>query len=327
MRAEGRLEDSYSSYVALKYYQDSIYKELYKNEIANQRENYRIDQLTLENSRTRAKISMILDVTSVLLFVVCLLSYYYLKNNSRKLARSQKELEKAKLLAETSIRNKSLLLSNMSHEIRTPLNALVGFSAILSSGEEDVETRKQCHEIIRLNSELLLKLINDIVGISCFDLTEMKFRIATHDIVATCRNVVETLQQIKHTAAEISFETDLTSLEIQTDNNRLQQVLINLLVNATKFTHKGSIVLHLEEEKGIARFSVTDTGCGIPREKQAHIFERFEKLDEKKQGTGLGLSICRLILERLGGRIWIDSEYTGGARFIFTHPLKQEDNR
>ncbi len=102
-----------------------------------------------------------------------------------------------------------------------------------------------------------------------------------------------------------------------------RQVLINLLVNAVKFTKEGSVVLKLEKANdGTALFSVADTGCGIPKEKQKLIFERFEKLNEFVQGTGLGLSICRLIVTFVGGKIWIDGDYTRGARFCFTHPLK-----
>ncbi|MCD8184088.1 MAG: ATP-binding protein [Bacteroides sp.] len=136
------------------------------------------------------------------------------------------------------------------------------------------------------------------------------------------------MEGIKQTQAEISFESSLPTLEIETDTMRLHQVLINILVNATKFTKEGSIVLSLEQnERGMAQFAVTDTGCGIPPEKQGKIFERFERVNEKAQGAGLGLSICQLIITRLGGDIWIDPKYTDGCRFVFTHPLKQEEKK
>lgn len=238
---------------------------------------------------------------------------------------SKNELQKAKSMAEESIRNKSLFLSNMSHEIKTPLNALAGFSEVLTTPGIDEATRVQCNDVIQLNSELLLKLINDVVDISCLDVANMKFSITTHEVVALCRNVVKMLDNIKQTSADIRFETELTSLEIETDQGRLQQMLVNLLVNATKFTKEGSITLALRlDEQGFAEFSVTDTGCGIPLERQSTIFGRFEKLNEGVQGTGLGLSICKLIIKRLGGEIWVDSGYTAGARFVFIHPLKQE---
>ena len=112
-------------------------------------------------------------------------------------------------------------------------------------------------------------------------------------------------------------------LIVKTTDAVLLQVLINLLVNATKFTKEGSIVLKLEmSDRNTAFFSVTDTGCGIPLEKQELIFERFEKLNDFAQGSGLGLSICKLIVTYMKGRLWVDSNYTQGARFCFTHPLK-----
>ena len=127
---------------------------------------------------------------------------------------------------------------------------------------------------------------------------------------------------MKQTHAGVSFITSLDKLTLRTDESRLQQVLINLLINATKFTTEGNITLTLEKEsETMALFTVTDTGCGIPPEKQNQIFNRFEKLNEGAQGTGLGLSICQLIIEQIGGKIWIDPEYTGGARFRFTHPI------
>lgn len=150
----------------------------------------------------------------------------------------------------------------------------------------------------------------------------MKFNFGHYDAVTVCNNVIDTVNKVKQTQAEVRFDTSLDSLKIYTDDSRLQQLLINLLINATKFTPQGSIILGLElQSEEFALFSVTDTGCGIPLEKQSKIFNRFEKLNEGAQGTGLGLSICQLIIERIGGKIWIDSTYTDGCRFYFTHPI------
>ena len=236
---------------------------------------------------------------------------------------SKRKLQKAEKAVENSIRNKSLFISNMSHEIRTPLNALSGFSDVLTTPGIDEETRKQCNDIIQLNSRLLLNLVNDVVDISCLDVTNMKFNLKQCNAVNLCEGIIQTLEGIKQTQAEIFFRTELPSLEIETDTLRLHQVLINILVNATKFTKEGSIILQLEQnEEGMAQFSITDTGCGIPLEKQGLIFERFEKLNDFAQGSGLGLSICQMIVTYMRGRIWVDSNYTQGARFCFTHPLK-----
>ena len=161
----------------------------------------------------------------------------------------------------------------------------------------------------------------------------MQFKFNECDIVALCRNVIDMVEKIKQTQAEVRFSTSLSSLKLTTDSARLQQVLINLLINATKFTAQGTITLELvKQTEDTALFSVSDTGCGISKENQNKIFNRFEKLDENAKGTGLGLSICQLIIEQLGGKIWIDPDYDKGARFLFTHPIchaqiKKEETR
>lgn len=292
------------------------------------REQYSIDELDLQNGMQQKKIWKLVFITILCLVVLLFVGLLYLRRAERKLLFSREELQKAKRLAEESVRNKSVFLSNMSHEIKTPLNALAGFSEILITPGIDDEVRAQCNDVIRLNSDLLLHLVNDVVDVSCLDVANMRFSVVPHEVVALCRNVVEMLRNIKQTSAEMIFETELSALEMETDPCRLQQVLINLLVNATKFTKEGYITLTLRiNEAGVPEFMVTDTGCGIPLENQEAVFGRFEKLNEGIQGTGLGLSICKLIINRMGGDIRVDSTYSKGARFIFTHPLKQEENR
>ena len=322
---EEEYEDAAHLYSKMIVIGDSLFRVYTGERVEDMRKDYPIDELELQNSIQQKRILQ-LSFIIILFFAVSLLGgFFYLKKVGKKLLHSKDELQKAKFLAEESIRNKSLFLSNMSHEIKTPLNALAGFSEVLTTPGIDEATRTQCNDVIQLNSELLLKLINDVVDISCLDVANMKFSITAHEIVTLCRNVVKMLDNIKQTSADIRFETELASLEIETDQGRLQQMLVNLLVNATKFTKEGSITLALRlDEKGFAEFSVTDTGCGIPLERQSTIFGRFEKLNEGVQGTGLGLSICKLIIKRLGGEIWVDSGYTAGARFVFIHPLKQE---
>ena len=164
----------------------------------------------------------------------------------------------------------------------------------------------------------MLKLINDILDFSDFENDNITFNIRTHDAVKLCNEVVETVMASRKLEVEMRFDTDLSVLMLDTDDARLRQVLINLLVNAAKFTEQGSIVLELKmADAGTALFSVTDTGCGIPPEKQHLIFERFEKLNDFVQGSGLGLSICQLIVKYMNGKLWVDSGYTRGARFLF----------
>lgn len=305
---------------------DSTYKEINSLQMGDLRKTYSMDQLELESNILQNRLLNLMSIVIITLIVLSAGCFFYLKKQFCRLRHSQEALQEAKEVLEESFRNKSLLLSNMSHEIRTPLNALSGFSDVLTTPGIDEATRMQCNEIIQMNSSLLLNLVNDVVDISCLDLKNMQFQFKTIDATVLCQSVISTLDGIKQTQADIRFETSVVTLEIETDAVRLQQILINLLVNATKFTKTGIITLRLEEEEGegMARFSVTDTGCGIPPEQQGRIFGRFEKLNEKAQGTGLGLSICRLIIKRLGGDIWLDSDYTTGARFVFTHPCRRE---
>lgn len=257
---------------------------------------------------------------------VSLYFYYHTKKLKDELQESESALREAKDRAEESSRLKSTFLANMSHEIRTPLNAIVGFSDVLASGGTSVDEQQGYVDIIKTNSDLLLRLINDILDVSRLEADRVTFTIEKCDVVPLCQQVLASVSQARKSENEFIFECDRESVDLRTDTQRLQQVIINLLSNADKFTRNGKITLKLEvdDEKRVATFSVSDTGTGIPLEKQKQVFERFEKLNEYVQGTGLGLSICKLTVEKWGGEIWVDSGYTDGARFVFTHPFEIE---
>lgn len=303
---------------------DTLASQSYIRQINTIKAKYQVDKAeTASNNEYNKIITSILVGTMALVTLFVLLAIL-LKRQREKVKLSTQKLATSRINAENAMRAKSVFLSNMSHEIRTPLNALSGFSSLLTEEGLDDETRRQCNEVIQQNSELLLKLINDVIDLSSLEFGKLQFCIAQHDAVSICRNVIDTVNKVKQTQAELTFTTELEEMPIETDYSRLQQVLINLLINATKFTPQGSIVLKLEKETDdTVLFTVTDTGCGIPKDKQANIFQRFEKLNENAQGSGLGLSICQLIIEHIGGQIWIDSEYAEGSRFCFTHPISQ----
>lgn len=320
----GEDADACLIYAKINYLTDSLNSSRYSEQITALHTAYWVDKMAIENLTAHNKLfrSIILYAIAAVLGIGILI-FFTLRRNSQ-LEKSRKKLEEMREVASDSIRSKSLFLSNMSHELRTPLNAIVGFSDILTETDDiDAETKQLCGDSIKQNSELLMKLIDDIVDFSDLNGAKIKFTVEKCDAVSLCRNVVQTVVNVKKTAAEVIFSTDLSNLTLNTDKGRLQQVLINLLINATKFTPEGTITLtlHIDPATNMATFAVEDTGCGIPPEKQARIFERFEKLHDNIQGAGLGLSICQLIVKQMGGRIWIDSEYTGGARFVFTHPL------
>ena len=238
---------------------------------------------------------------------------------SRK--KMEMELVSAKDRAEESNRLKSAFLANMSHEIRTPLNAIVGFSNILSNTDK-VEEKQEYATIIENNNELLLQLINDILDISKIEAGTLEFNYTDFNL----NNMMHELEhmfrlRVEGRPIEVSCEISLPFCHIHSEKNRLMQVLTNMLVNAVKFTQRGSIRLgYRQQEDGMLYFYVSDTGCGIPNDKKETVFGRFIKLNSFQQGTGLGLSICETIVTKLGGRIGVDSEEGVGSTFWFTTP-------
>ena len=321
----GNKEEAYGQYGKVFSYIKTSFEKNYPEEIDRLCTRFQADQLAYQNERDRI-VSMRFYLAGIIVSVLFLIFLLVLGwKKIFRLKRSQMRQEAMKEKAVQAIQRKNMFLSNMSHEVRTPLNAIVGFSAVLTDEDEsfDDESRREFSEIIKVNSFQLLKLINDILDFSDFDNDNITFNIRTHDAVKLCNEVVETVMASRKLEVEMRFDTDLSVLMLDTDDARLRQVLINLLVNAAKFTEQGSIVLELKmADAGTALFSVTDTGCGIPPEKQHLIFERFEKLNDFVQGSGLGLSICQLIVKYMNGKLWVDSGYTRGARFCFTHPLK-----
>lgn len=238
-------------------------------------------------------------------------------------ARKQMELalRDAKEHAEESNRLKSAFLANMSHEIRTPLNAIVGFSNILASTETEEEKRKYIN-IIENNNTLLLQLISDILDLSKIESGSMEFVYSEFDLNALMRGLKQTsCLRLTSAAVEIKFDEYLPDCCIRSEKNRLTQVITNLLNNAIKFTKEGTIRFgyHLLEKDSLY-FYVSDTGCGIDADKKDTVFERFVKLNNFAQGTGLGLSICKTIVERMGGKIGVESEVGQGTTFWFTIP-------
>ncbi|MEG1621918.1 MAG: ATP-binding protein [Alistipes sp.] len=242
----------------------------------------------------------------------------------RELEHREGELIIAKAKAEESDMLKSAFLANMSHEIRTPLNAIVGFSSLMQDEELTKEDRSEYCSIVVSNSEMLLTLLNDILDISRLESGKIKLAYAQTDIVQVCQHAILTTHHTRPPKVPLIFTPPCSSYLLYTDAQRLSQVLINLLTNAGKFTSEGAITLAFELPLQADQiiFSVTDTGTGIPLDKQEVVFNRFEKLGQKK-GTGLGLAICRQIILLLGGTIQVDSAYTEGARFVFTLPIRK----
>lgn len=237
----------------------------------------------------------------------------------------EQELIKARIKAEQSDRLKTAFLANMSHEIRTPLNAIVGFSKLLPSAENE-EEEKLYSDIINQNSDILLQLINDILDLSKIEAGTLEYVKRPMNVGEVCRNIYAVHKERVKEGVILLLDNE-QDLIIEEDQNRLSQIITNFITNAIKFTYSGEIHLGYKIESDRLYFYVKDTGIGIEPEKVDHIFDRFVKLNSFAQGTGLGLAICRMIVEKIGGEIGVTSELGEGSTFYFIIPFKGESNK
>ena len=241
-----------------------------------------------------------------------------------QLKQAEKQLALAKEKAENADLSKSTFLANMSHEIRTPLNAITGFAEILASANTE-EEKAQYQEIIKMNADLLLQLVNDILDMSKIEAGTLEFVYTKVDINLLLSDLRQLFQMKVNDAGgniQIIAEPSLPSCSIETDRNRVAQVLSNFTTNAIKFTQEGTISIGYEARDTELYFYVTDTGAGIPADKLPEVFGRFVKLNKDKKGTGLGLSISKTIVNKLEGQIGANSVECKGSTFWFTIPYR-----
>ena len=258
--------------------------------------------------------------SSVFLLLLIAAIVYYIRILRKAYSRLSEAVEKA----EQANQLKSAFLANMSHEIRTPLNAIVGFSNMLPHTEDPVEMREYA-DIIETNTDLLLQLINDILDLSKIEAGTFDFYPSSIDVNQTLEEIEQSMRlRLKNSDVTLAFTERLPGCLFYIDKNRLIQLLANFVNNAIKFTQTGTICMgYRMTDTDTIYFYVSDTGCGMSNEQCEHVFERFVKYNPFIQGTGLGLSICRTIVERLGGKIGVDSEEGKGSTFWFTLPYRK----
>ena len=293
---------------------------------------YKNNELSATIEEQTSMLKVVHVIVAVLLSVILLggiLSLYIYVRNLRKSQRKDRimiaELTEANERARAADVAKTQFMRNMTHELRTPLNAISGFSQVLSMTDDmSVQDKKEMAGYIIENTNIMTMLIDDIINSSAMDKNEYEVVMGDAECGQICRDSMATVEYRLQRGVKMRFKPTMPiPYNIRTDARRVQQVLINLLTNACKHTVNGEIRLgcSVTEVPGMLSFSVEDTGPGIPASEAEHIFERFVKLDSFVQGTGLGLSICRQIAHALGGSVYLDTEYTGGARFVFNIPV------
>lgn len=311
-------------YLKLSYQsKDSLTNNEMLKQLSELQVKYDINKLNNEKSQLEIKNKRILLVflSSILIIVVavCLYLFYSL----RKERNMKISLQKLNQKAMESENMKTAFINSICHEIRTPLNAIVGFSDLIFNEEIDEEIRQEFPKEIQSNTAMLITLINNMLEVSSLDVSKEKLPCVPTDINNICQYEMDLL--MKYAKPDITYQLDLLqeSILIPTHEKYLSLVVEHLLNNANKFTEKGSITLscRLDTERQQLSISVSDTGCGIPKDKYEEVFKRFSKLNTFVQGNGLGLYLCQLIINRLSGDIYIDPAYNQGTRVIVTLPI------
>ncbi len=300
------------------------------NELDRQRESNRMQNMVIN-------ISIVALVVLLLVAVVFIGLFRRFRKMSLQLEQSNVELEhesdvlkttRDKLIAardkaREAEKNKTDFINYISHEIITPLNTITEYSQMIIDSTEESKRDYLNHfsQVVQLNTLMLQSFVLDLQDFSQLESKRMSVKIRPTDIKNICRLAIDNVKLNLNPGVKLVFaKEDSEPVLIDTDPYRLQVVLLNLLINAAKFTDKGMITLDYEVEPDKVNFIVTDTGCGIPEGMEEAIFNRYEKCDVESDGPGLGLPVCRLIANLLGGSIKVDTSYTEGARFVFTLP-------
>lgn len=316
----GRFREAAIDFMGLASLRDSIQQTSFYKELADMRAQHETDKLELRNQKMemetmRARNMLaFMSIGVLLLILICGLLVYW-GYQKHKLGE---QFKLAKEKAEEADRIKSAFLANMNHEIRTPLNAIVGFSQVLVE-EEDKEIRQEFANIIQNNNELLQRLVTDVLDLSKIDSNTMPLIYKQQDIPILMKEIHSTILLRMRDGIDLQL-TDCEALVMDTDRNRLTQILTNLLTNAIKHTQEGFIRFGYRRIDESVEFFVQDSGEGIPEEQLERVFSRFVQLDHWSKGVGLGLAICKGLIGQMGGSIRVTSKVGEGSIFYVTLP-------
>ena len=283
------------------------------------------NELQKELANKSEEVLNVTRLVMILLTILLMAIITFLTIHLRTLRKKNSILREANEKAELANAAKTRFVQNMSHEVRTPLNAIVGFSQLLSlpDGSFPPEEKEEFSNHIINNTKMLTMLLDDILNTTAMDSGNYRITFEDGECGFICQSAISSAEHRLQPGVTMTYVPQFEGQHLfRTDPRRVQQILINLLTNACKHTTKGEIKLgcSLEENPGEVTFWVTDTGPGIPADQAEAIFNRFTKLNDFVQGTGLGLSICRDIAGKMNGRVYLDTSYTGGARFVFVLP-------
>ena len=281
------------------------------------------DEMTIyEAERDAARSRFYMMAAVIILLALLVVALFYITQTRR---RHLKELKKAYNQALESDKMKTAFIQNISHEVRTPLNIISGFSQVIANPELDanIEERREIARMTQKNARLITSLIDEMLLVSLNESSEEAKKENHVEINTLMRGVMKEAEGNISTKTTIQYDTTLADNFTILSNEYMLKIIINALVdNAVKNTPEGAIVLKASKPSdNELALTVEDTGCGIPADEAEHIFERFVKLDTFKEGIGLGLPLCRMLIEKLGGGVRLDTAYTKGARFIVTLPI------
>lgn len=301
------------------------------DQMSEMRTRFNVNKLEQEKDKLTDRNRHIAMISIIVVLIILIGWGFYqsymvkrLKKMHRELMIANEEVKKQSFKATESEKMKTAFLHSICHEVRTPMNSISGFSQLLLEDSLDDDTKKECQSAIQKGVDSLSSIINDMLELSELISSDAKFPVQNVNVHGLCVEEIENLRKkIENHAIECLIKGDDKYLEIPTNSFYLSRVIGNLLNNAAKFTEKGMIILEhkLDTEKRNLIITISDTGIGVPHDKQEWVFERFTKVDDFKPGTGLGLYVCRNIIQRLGGNINIDPNYVGGCKVVISLPI------